>query len=311
MRVERMESALVRRVLCAVLLCAFATGAAAQEFGPALRGPEAITEPSYPRWGGFYAGGDVDFGSGNVNFSNATQAPIAYALRDTVIEQDFDPSSWPLLGSSSVQSTFVGAFAGYDMQWENVILGAEVTYAHPNVTATAPSTPMGRTYTNAPDATGAETEYDIDAGASASLHLTDYATLRARAGWAANNIFLPYGFVGLAVGRANYTSASLVSWTTATTVPTPVLVGGQVQMITPQPVLPCDPAVPETCGSFAAGNAETGNVWMYGIDTGIGVDVALMQNVFLRGEFEYAHFFPAKGITLDFATATAGLGVKF
>lgn len=315
MRAERMESALVRWVLCAVLLCVFAPGAAAQEFGPALRGSEAITEPSYPQWGGFYAGGDVNFGSGNVNFSNASQAPLAYALRDSFVEQNFDPSSWPLLGSSSVQSTFAGAFAGYDMQWEEVILGAEVTYAHPNVTAKAPGTPIGRTYTEAPDSTGAITEYDIDANASASLHLTDYATLRGRAGWAVNNVFLPYGFAGLAVGRGTYTSSSTVAWETATSSPQTYIVtnanGSQSTITIPatDPVIPC--AGLETCASYEAGNAENGNIWMYGIDVGIGVDVALMRNVFLRGELEYVHFFPAKGITLDFTTATAGLGVKF
>jgi opacity protein-like surface antigen len=309
-RTDGMESALVRWVVCAVLLCAVASSAAAQEFGPALRGPEPITQPSYPHWGGFYAGGDIAFDSGNVDFSNASQAPLAYALRDTVIEQNFNPSAWPLLGSATVQSAFAGGFAGYDMQWQDVILGAEVTYGHPDVTATAPGTPMGRTYTEAPDSTGAITEYQIDAAASASLHLTDYATLRGRAGWAVNNIFLPYGFAGFAIGRATYTSSSIVSWETATSSPQTYIVGTQTITIpATDPVIPC--AGTETCASYEAGNAENGNTWMYGIDAGIGVDVALMQNVFLRGEFEYVHFFPTKGITLNFATARAGVGVKF
>jgi len=306
-----MESAPVRWVLCAVLLCAFAPSAAAQEFGPALRGSESVGQPIRPKWSGFYFGGDVAFGSGNANFSNATQSPLAYALRDTVVEADFNPSSWPLLGTATVQSSFVGGYAGYDTQWQDVILGAEITYAHPNVKATAPGTPMGRSFTNAPDATGAETEYDIIAGASASLQLTDYGTARARAGWVVDDIFLPYGFVGLAVGRANYTSSSTVSWTTATTVPTPYLVGTSVVTLTPQPVLPCDPSVPETCASYSEGNDQTGNAWIYGFDAGVGVDVALMRNVFLRGEFEYVHFFPVKGITLELATARAGVGFKF
>ncbi len=61
----------------------------------------------------------------------------------------------------------------------------------------------------------------------------------------------------------------------------------------------------ETCESFAAGSAETGNAWLYGFDAGVGVDVAVMRNVFLRGEFEYVHFFPMKGITLDFSARVA------
>ena len=300
----------MRWVLCAVLLCAFASDAAAQEFGPPLRGTQPITQPNYPHWGGFYFGGDIDFGGGNVNFSNATQAPVAYALRDTVVEEDFSPSSWPLLGSSTVQSTFVGAFAGYDTQWEDLVLGGEITYGHPNVTATAPSTPMGRSYTQAPDSTGSITEYDVDASASASLHLTDYGTFRARAGWAVNNIFLPYGFVGLAVGRATYTSSSTIAWETATSSPQTYIVGTQLITIpATDPVIPC--AGTETCASYEAGNAQTGNAWLYGFDAGVGVDIALMRNVFLRGEFEYVHFFPMKGITADLPTPRAGVGVKF
>lgn len=312
-----MESAPVRWVLCAVLLCAFAPGAAAQEFGPALRGTQPITQPNYPHWGGFYFGGDVDFGGGNITFSNVTQAPLAYALRDTVIEQDFDPSSWPLVGNATVQSAFPGAFAGYDMQWEDIILGAEATYAHPNVTASAPSTPMGRSFTEAPDSNGNITEYVINGSASASLRLTDYATLRARAGWAVNNIFLPYGFFGLALGRGTYSTDASVAWTQVTSSPTVILTQTSngitvttIPAVTPS--LPCTGTYANcTYANYEAGNTESGNVWLYGFDAGVGVDIALLRNVFLRGEFEYVHFFPEKGITLDLATARAGVGVKF
>ena len=30
---------------------------------------------------------------------------------------------------------------------------------------------------------------------------------------------------------------------------------------------------------------------------GVGIDVALTQNIFLRGELEYIYFFPVDGIT--------------
>ena len=305
-----MESAPVRWVICAVLLCAFAPSAAAQDFGAILRGPVAVSQPSVPHWSGFYVCGDIDFGNGNANFRNATVAPLAYALRNTLVEADFNPSSWSLLGSATVQSTFVGAFAGYDMQWQDVILGAEVTYGHPSVTATAAQTPMGRSFTQGPDSSGNITEYDINGTASASLHLTDYGTFRGRAGWVMNNIFLPYGFAGLAVGRANYSSTSTISWTQATTSPTNIVTStGLVTVPAVQPSIPCTTG--ETCEFFAAGNTENGNAWLYGFDAGVGIDVALMRNVFLRGEFEYVHFFPMKSITLDFATARAGVGVKF
>src|ERR1700722_15271251 len=40
-------------------------------------------------------------------------------------------------------------------------------------------------------------------GASGNLNLTDYGTARGRAGYILGN-FLPYAFIGMAVGRASY-----------------------------------------------------------------------------------------------------------
>jgi opacity protein-like surface antigen len=46
------------------------------------------------------------------------------------------------------------------------------------------------------------------------LDLTDYGTARGRAGYVVGN-FLPYGFIGMAVGRASYSvnTAPLVQQT--------------------------------------------------------------------------------------------------
>jgi opacity protein-like surface antigen len=44
---------------------------------------------------------------------------------------------------------------------------------------------------------------------AASLHLTDYGTVRLRGGWAYEN-FMPYGFIGFAVGRASIARSASV-----------------------------------------------------------------------------------------------------
>jgi len=51
----------------------------------------------------------------------------------------------------------------------------------------------------------------VAVGASGNLDLTDYGTARGRAGYAVGNL-LPYGFIGMAVGRASYSvnTATLV-----------------------------------------------------------------------------------------------------
>ena len=176
----------MRWVICAVVLLALAPSAFAQDFD-ALRGPQSVGPPSFTRWSGFYFGGQIGYSGATTNFQGTTQGPLAYALRDSLVESDFEPSQWPLLGNDGADATSYGGFVGYNTQWQELVLGAEIDYSRVNMSFFAPSTPMGRSFTNPPDATGAVTMYNIEAAASATLHLTDYASLRARAGWIFGN----------------------------------------------------------------------------------------------------------------------------
>ena len=58
--------------------------------------------------------------------------------------------------------------------------------------------------------TAGNNTYSVNLTGAGALEVTDYASLRARAGWALGN-FLPYGFAGLALGRGNYNVTSQVS----------------------------------------------------------------------------------------------------
>ena len=48
-----------------------------------------------------------------------------------------------------------------------------------------------------------------------------------------------------------------------------------------------------------------------GVTTGLGLDVAIMPNVFLRGEWEYIYFAPLNGINSYMNTLRAGIGFRF
>jgi outer membrane immunogenic protein len=128
-----------------------------------------------------------------------------------------------------------------------------------------------------------------------SLYMTDVATFRARAGWELND-FLPYGFIGLAVGRANYSTAATVSYSASDFVDSS------------NPPIPPLPDIPVTTGSEA--NKQDG-VYAYGFATGIGTDVSVTSNVFLRGELEYIYFAPVNAIHVTMVTARVGVGLKF
>ena len=164
---------------------------------PILRGSEAV--PALPvgppriqtRWSGFYFGGALSYSNGTADFSRATQPLLAFSLRSTTIEEQVQPSSIPLLGKGASNALGGGAFLGYNTQWQDVIIGFEGTYAHTNLSTTASASAVARTFPTVTDA--------VALSASGRLNLTDYGEARFRAGYVVGN-FLPYGFVGLAVG---------------------------------------------------------------------------------------------------------------
>ena len=133
----------------------------------------------------------------------------------------------------------------------------------------------------------------VNISANASLSMTDYGSLRVRAGWILGD-FLPYGFAGFALGHGSYTVGTLVSG----------------QQATPPTTLPCTAS--PTCVDFSFPNSTGGSgVFLYGFSVGGGLDVALTPNFFLRGEFEYVQFAPISNITASISTVRGGAGFKF
>ena len=141
-----------------------------------------------------------------------------------------------------------------------------------NLVTNAPTTPIGRVTW----AGGAS--YSVFLSGAGSLDLTDYATLRARAGWILGD-FLPYGFAGFAVGRASYSVTTLVSG----------------QQSTQTPPFPCtdNQAGPGISFSYA-NSAGQSSALLYGLSVGVGLDWAMTQNIFLRSEFEFIQFAPLR-----------------
>src|SRR5271170_463727 len=127
----------MRRVICCTLaLLALPPCALAGDYD--LRGAEPVVGPApFTRWDGFYAGGQVGYTSSVVSFSNAARNDLAFLLGDTAIEQDQHISSWPVLTSRHPASAAYGGVVGYDVQFQDVIVGAEFNYNRVSLTATS------------------------------------------------------------------------------------------------------------------------------------------------------------------------------
>jgi outer membrane immunogenic protein len=279
----------MRWVISALFVLAFAPPALADDFD-VLRGSQVPVGPAtFTRWSGFYAGGQLSYGDAETDFSRATQPLLAFSLRELVLESQQHPSQWPVLGKADDHTTGFGGFVGYNSQWQDLIIGIEGNYTHTNFVTTAANSPISRVVSAGGNA------YSVTVTGTGMLDLTDYASLRARAGYVLGN-FLPYGFVGFVVGRANYAVTTEVF--------------GQQNSASPFN-LPCDPTLP-TCVNYDFTNSTAGNgATLYGGSVGIGLDWALTPNLFLRGEFEYILFSPIANIDVSIINARVGAGVKF
>lgn len=282
---------------------------------PASSPPPYVVGPPTPKyhWGGVYGGVQGGYSSATVNFGTAA-SEISYLLRNNpAILQDQQISQWPVLGSSSgdANGASFGGFIGYNYEWEDVITGLELNYNHFLSLSTSVNGSVTRTFndsTNLPP--GHDYNYTVTTSAQPSVHMTDIATFRARAGWEVGS-FLPYAFAGLAVGRADTSTSATVSGSyydvpTVQPAGTPQLGCLPVNMVD----LRTGTCLPQTLNAGTVGTFQNG-AFAYGVTTGLGVDIAVTTNLFVRGEFEYIFFTPVNSIQVSLWSARVGAGVKF
>jgi opacity protein-like surface antigen len=278
----------MRLVMCALSVSAFAPRALADDLD-VLRGALPVAPATFTRWSGFYVGGQASYGNANADFSNATQPLLAYSLRELTLEAQQAPSQWPVLGSAGNRAAGYGGFVGYNTQWQDLVLGVEGNYTHASFAATASPTPIARIVS------AGGSSYSVTVSGTGALDVTDYGSLRARAGWVLGN-FLPYGFAGFVMGSGDYSVTTHVY--------------GQQNSASPA-YFPCDPEL-QTCVDYDYSNSAGQNgVLLYGFSAGGGIDWAVTPNVFVRGELEFVQFAPINNIPVYIVNARVGLGLKF
>jgi outer membrane immunogenic protein len=278
----------MRRVMYVLLAFAFAPSAFADDLSW-LTGPQASNVPVVNGWAGVYIGGQVGYSNAGGDFSKTTKDPVAFVLRNTTLEEQVMPSNWPVLGQANHSGAGFGGFVGYNTQFERLVLGVEADYDQANLSLIAPNSPISRI------TSAGGNNYIVNITGSGTVTDLNFATLRARGGWALGN-FLPYGFAGVAVGHDNTNISATVSG---------------IQNPQNQPCTPLGPATP-VCTPFSfTGTAGKNGEWLIGFTVGGGLDVALTRNVFLRAEYEFVQFAPIANLVVSVNTVRGGLGVKF
>jgi len=274
----------MRRFLLAVVMCGVAAGAQAADLSdlPILRGglTDGLSRSSV-NWQGFYVGGQGGYGSADENFAGSNKNMLAALLDHNVIEE-MQVSQWNLgLGKQSARSSAYGGFVGYNWQWTDVVIGLEASYLHGKF--------GGATSARKALVSGAALSdgffHDVAVDSSASISVSDMATLRARAAYAWG-CFLPYVFAGVALGNADISHSVTVSDAVATAITGPFF----------------------PLGTLKSTDAVHNHL-VYGYSAGLGVDVNLVGGLFMRAEWEYVRF--TSSVDTSINTVRAGLGYKF
>jgi outer membrane immunogenic protein len=275
----------MRGVLLAAAMVAMSVSAQAADMPDFLRGSlGGYTPPN--SWQGFYVGAQGGYGSSDEHFSGSNGSMLSSLISNTDLV-GMGVGGWNLqLGGVSQRSSGYGGFAGYNWQWDDVVLGLEASYLHGSFggMTSAQEGPL----IGGPLSDG--TYHSVTVISSDSIGITDMATFRARAGYA-YGIFLPYMFGGLALGNGNISQSVSVSdhW-------------GMTQNAA---MGACGVAV---CATLAADNTLHNHL-IYGYSAGLGVDIKLVGGLFMRAEWEYARF--VDQIEVNMNTVRAGLGYKF
>jgi outer membrane immunogenic protein len=274
--------ATMRKLLLVAVMFGAATGAQAADMPDFLRGSIPAGPAPTVDWRGFYVGAQGGYGSSDENFNGSTANMTQALLANTLIESAMQVSQWNLgLGKDSARSSGYGAFAGYNWQWDDVVLGVDASYLHGTFGGSTSATEARSSGTPLSDGL----IHNVTATSSSAIAISDMATFRGRAAYSFG-CFLPYAFGGFALGNADITSSVKVQ-----DAESPSINGPFTQL---QPLF--------------ADNALHNHL-IYGYTAGLGIDINLIGGLFMRAEWEYVRF--TSQVDTSINTVRAGLGYKF
>ncbi|HEV7259543.1 MAG TPA: outer membrane beta-barrel protein [Bosea sp. (in: a-proteobacteria)] len=282
---------------CTLVACVLgaATAANAADY-PVLRGSQIEDAPPAPeffdgnaKWSGFYYGGGAGVSSTKFEPGNGLQDLARFAYRNTVLGNEVDMgtllSNLPSKRDSG--ATYFG-FLGYNWSFGDAILGIEADYTRSNHEYLLTDYIARRVTTS----NGTVNDFSLTTNQGAEL--LDYATARIRMGWAYGRI-MPFGTIGAAVGRFNTASTIDATWRFTRTNPVTGAIENNVVAA----------GYPLRVGEIKK------NVYGFGLAAGLGVDWALTDNLFLRGEYQLIRFADVEGTTTTINTARVAAALKF
>jgi len=180
----------MRRFLLASAMCGAVTTAQAADMPdlPILRGSytDGLSAPR-ANWQGYYLGGQGSYSSATSRVPGGLNAD----MQGTFLPPPGVAYNWQSLGKAHSNGGGFGAFAGYNSQWDDVVVGIEANYIHDKILSSTNA--VGLRYL----ADNVTLESLTDS--NATVRLSDFGSLRLRAGYVIG-CFLPYAFAGAGFG---------------------------------------------------------------------------------------------------------------
>ena len=265
---------------------------------PMARPPRYVpAAPVYRRWEGFYVGGQLGRTGAGIDFSNSTAPLTNYILRNDVVGPHV--ADWITLTKADSNQSSYGGFIGYNAQWDgNLILGVEANYNRivSGGLGSSAADSITRAFNDDSQApSGHHYTYTATVDSSATARIKDFATMRARAGFVMDR-FMPYAFAGAALGRVDVVRSATVAYN---------------RHDIPDVTNPVTPPLPDYNFGPETRTERKDGVFAYGYTAGLGLDVLVLPNVFLRAEWEYVQFFAVQDVKIHLNTGRVGVGIKF
>lgn len=279
----------MRRLLVAGFIAILAHGAQAADPPelPILRGSFREAPVAYrTSWQGFYVGGQASYTFADMNFANSNSSLVSQLFANTALDELYALPPWFVMGTSSDKKFGYGAFAGYNWQWEDAVIGIDANY-----TRGALSSADGGSRTSEPPYSQLGYIYTVTNLTTAALTLHDYGSIRVRGGYSMGS-FLPYAFAGLALARTDIDRGVSIGVTRQQFAPP------SVPDQSPPPVVPP-----------LGNNSSRKNQVLYGYAVGLGAEYMLFGGLFARAEWEHMRFNSVVNVGMH--TVRGGLGYKF
>jgi hypothetical protein len=243
---------------------------------PKLPPPPVIESAPAADWNGFYFGGLAGYSTIERGTTRGPNALIAFNVRNTAEERDLALSQYPVVSGFGNRGTSFGAFAGYNLQFDDALVGVELDYmrlgrrgiGQDSLTRSGSVNGLGVTAT----VTGAT-----------AVRIDDLISFRARAGYVMGSVMF-YATGGLAVGYGDvtHTASVLVNY--------------------------ADPTFTPYSSGLLTSNTRRGV--FSGYTAGVGLE-GMFGGLLLRGEYLYTRLVGPNSTTIDSNQARVGAGVKF